>query len=157
MPVSGNSSIPRRNEHLRIFSNSWEEPVTGIDISKTGKDGGFHRNWLNIEYTSTNTLFGQRGPIDFKKRCFTLRKTKSVIITGVPDVTGDEYAEAKRQDFLSWQTNQVFHAVDNVGQTSIETRWVLTTKPDRSGKARLFAKIFQDPNRDLMVKSSPTC
>ena len=111
--------------------------MTGIVVSKAGKAGVIHRIWLNIEYTSPDTLIGQRGPIDFKNDVShweTVENTESVLIAGVPDVTGDDYAGAKRQELLSWQTNQVFHDVDNVGQTAIDTRWVLTTKPDGSGK-----------------------
>ena len=111
--------------------------MTGNVASKAGRAGGIHRTWLNIEYTSPHILIGQRGPIDFRNDVShweTVENTKSVFIAGVPDVTGDEYAGAKRQELLSWQTNQVFYAVANVGQTAIDTRWVLTTKSDGSGK-----------------------
>ena len=68
---------------------------------------------------------GQRGPIDFKEVVFhwkPVEKTEIFLITGGPDVTRDEYAGAKRQELLSWQTNQVFHAFDNVSQTAIGTK-----------------------------------
>jgi len=96
--------------------------VTGIVVSKAG---GIHKNWLNIEYKSPDTLIGQRSPVDFENGVShkeNFENTESVLITGVRDVTGDEYAEAKRQELLSWQTKQVFHAVDNVGQTAMDTR-----------------------------------
>ena len=43
VPLSGNLSIPRANEHIHIFSNSWEEPVTGINVKKARNARGFHK------------------------------------------------------------------------------------------------------------------
>ena len=96
--------------------------MTGIVVSKAG---GIHKNWLNIEYKSPDSLIGQRVPVDFRNGVSHkkyVENTESVLITGVRDVTGDDNVEAKRQELLSWQPKQVFHAVDNVGQTAMDTR-----------------------------------
>ena len=113
--------LSRGGTNISLYSLTREDPVTAIVVSKAG---GIHKNCLNIEYSSPETLVGQRGPFDFENVSHweTVENTESVRITGVTDVTGDEYAEAKREELPSWQTNQVFHAVDNVGQTAIGTR-----------------------------------
>ena len=68
----------------------------------------------------------------------------------------DSFEEAEFEGFENWNNKSVFRRVEDVGQTFLTTRWVLTEKEGRK-KARLVVRGFEDPELSRVVKDSPTC
>ena len=67
--------------------------------------------------------------------------------------------EAKEKELKSWTENGVFEEVEDVGQKTISTRWIVTEKvkgEERVCKARLVVRGFEEDMADW-EKDAPTC
>ena len=81
-----------------------------------------------------------------------------VLITGskLYDLDGDQ---AKVNELNKWKQHNVYEKEENLGQSTISTRWVSTEKETENGKlikARLMARGFEEDS-SCIQKDSPTC
>ena len=63
------------------------------------------------------------------------------------DNKGDGVLNAKLSEIENWRQNKVFEEVDDVGQSTISVRWVVTQKRKEGRdviKARLVARGFEE-------------
>ena len=129
------------------------EFVSGKVLSRAGKVTGINRDCYNIERDND----GSCGWCDFgtlKDLTFVPEDTEMLVM-----YCKDEVWAAKKREIENWQANEVYVEVDDVGQLSTSSRWVITEKL-RSGvtevKARLVARGFEEHSLDIR-KDSPTC
>lgn len=67
---------------------------------------------------------------------------------------------AKRNELQNWRDHQVYEEIVNEGQSSISTRWVISEKVKDGStvvKARLVARGFEEVDKHVIRKDSPTC
>ena len=67
--------------------------------------------------------------------------------------------EAKERELQSWKENGVYEVVEDVGQRTISTRWIVTEKMKEGNKickARLVARGFEEEMAEW-EKDAPTC
>ena len=121
--------------------------------SRAGKATSKYRNCFNIELT------------DGTVQCIDLFKDLDEYSV-IPDeaeivvmYTSEKVQQSKEDEIRSWQSNEVYTEVEDIGQQSMSVRWV-TTEKIKNGKpvvkSRLVARGFEENSTDLH-KHSPTC
>ena len=70
-------------------------------------------------------------------------------------VVEPECVAAKNKELLNWKEFGVYRVVEDVGQKTINTNWVLVRK-DSGVKARLCIRGDQEPDKDSIQTDSPT-
>merc|ERR1712240_565638 len=93
-----------------------------------------------------------------KSECF-LENLIYVVEVLVRDHGKPEVIEAKEKEIQNLETYEKFEEVDDIGQETIGSRWIVSEKEKHDGqkqnhKARLVAKGFQE--RDQPQSDSPT-
>ena len=138
--------VGQRIEYVDENGDKCKAQVT----SRAGKASGKYDSSYNIRDVEGNMLW-----IDLKGTQWE----------GIPDenevlVThgSDELYKAKQKEVKSWVENEVFDEIEDIGQSCISVRWVITEKV-RDGatvtKARLVARGFEEQLAERT--DSPTC
>lgn len=142
------------------FFNSDGVSCTAKVLSRAGKATGRYKNSFNVEFMTPNDLIGKLTWVDFDK------VNDLTVLPEHVDVVDEIYncdvsfQEAKEEELRSWQRNKVYRIVPNRNQKCISVRWVCTMKESENGpkpKARLVARGFEEKDRNLLDRESPTC
>ena len=160
---SGNTSVEQRDfnisrarvgQRLKGIHVQSGELVTGKIVSRAGKSTGKYKNCFNIRKDSDNT------------ECWFDLHKDFIDLQEVPDnvelmvlFNSDNVRSAKQDEIKNWNENDVYEEVDDVGQSVISMRWVITEKIKEGQirtKARLVARGFEEDSLGLQ-KDSPTC
>ena len=67
---------------------------------------------------------------------------------------------AKQKELEKWTEYNVYEEVDNEGQETVSTRWVITEKSDKDTntvKARLVARGFEEITTEIRTDSPTIC
>ena len=127
---------------------------SGTVVSRAGKAGGKHRSWRNVRLDIPNTPETTINAFDLEKvdnlRVIEPEREENVLLTHV------DFGDAKKQELKTWRDLDVFTEVDEQGQSTISSRWVLTEKEGRK-KARMVTRGFEDDEIDTVDKQSTTC
>ncbi|XP_057290806.1 uncharacterized protein LOC130613486 [Hydractinia symbiolongicarpus] len=117
-------------------------------VSRKGKEGRQYGSCLNVQNEDT----GEINWLDFK-RCVSewqpvveANDTEKVLLA-IKATIEDEVLNAKFKELTNWQDNNVFSTVEDRGQSTISTRWVITTKNiegNKIVKARLVIRGFEE-------------
>ena len=62
--------------------------------------------------------------------------------------TNEAENEAKLRELENWRDFNVYDEVQNTGQKTISTRWVVTSKENNKVKARLVVRGFEDEDEN---------
>jgi len=94
-----------------------------------------------------------------RQECFDTEITTYVVEVPLKDHGKEEVVEAKQREIENLRLYDTFEEVEDVGQETIGSRWVITKKEKQDGqktiiKARLVAKGFQE--NDKPQSDSPT-
>ena len=155
-----NSNVSIRNEkrflvgqRVRGIHKDSGEIINGTIHSRAGKSTGKFKSCYNIKKN------------DDCVSCYDIEKDFSELDI-LPDnnemlvlYNSDDVSNAKEQEINNWMRNDVYEEVENIGQSVISLRWVITEKiKDKTviTKARLVARGFEEDTADLR-KDSPTC
>ena len=149
------------------FTDQLQQYCTGKVISRAGKATGKYANTYNIEYDLPSEKCGTQEYVDFD-RMTNLEVFPDddvgvdVFFSNTKKQNDDKlmFQDAKLTELASWEENNVYDCVKNVGQRCISTRWVTTMK-NKDGKlvpkARLVARGFEEYGKQYIEKESPTC
>ena len=87
----------------------------------------------------------------------SLPRTVSSLVVSVPRYLHQEpeCLQAKQRELDNWKEFGVYKVVDDVGQKTINTNWVLVRKSNGI-KARLCIRGDQEPNKESIRTDSPT-
>ena len=151
--VDGETIKFKVGQRIRGVASDTGEMLTGKILSRAGKSTGKYKNWFNVEKDD-----GTIQSIDLQQGLQNVEEisedTELLVF-----FSSTEVMSAKEKEIESWKGNSVYEEVENVGQTAISTRWVVTEKL-RDGepvlKARLVARGFEE-NTEELTKYSPTC
>ena len=142
------SKVPKAGQKVKIWDESGKWKTAEI-TGRAGKASGKLKDWFNIQYDDSNLASVELRP---DSNSWEYVDCSDSAFFSVSDETS-----AKLTEIENWRNFDVFEAIEDQGQDTITTRWVLTTKEDGTKKARLVARGFQDPMIDELLKDSPTC
>ena len=146
--------MPKSGDRLEGFLTESGEKVNITILSRAGKATGKYKSCFNIRNESDNTV----GWLDLNRDLYNWQVVKDdeeVLVA----CSGEECLEEKRKEIRNWIDNEVFEEVEDQGQKSISTRWIITQKVKAGAtvlKARLVARGFEEELCDVPV-DSPTC
>ena len=94
-------------------------------LSRAGKSSGIYKSFLNIRDLKDDSL----SCIDWESVCSwrPLSSDEEVMVSEYLYTDGD-ILSAKLEELEKWKLNNVYETVDNIGQSYISTRWVVTEK-----------------------------
>ena len=144
------NTLPLKEKCIQYRLSNADEWTMADVLGRGGKAKGINKNYVNLR--TGDEEYG----LDWKEveEWCPIREEATVLITE----SSDHYL-AKMSEIDRWKDNEVFDVVENTGQRTIDTRWVVSNKVKDNKqviKCRLVAKGFQDPSKDEIRKDSPT-
>ena len=167
--------IPKAQENIRYREKQDENWIYAKVISRGGKSTGRNKYYVNLIHENDNKMLGvhlDRFEYEIVKdnSLPTIENTENnlqfqedneeeVNITYVPvgDHWRPEVIKAKENEIDNWKNFNVFTEVEDKGQKTISTRWVITQKTideDNHVKARLVVRGFEE--EEHVQSDSPT-
>lgn len=154
-PLNSNSTpTVRIGQRIKGTLSRSGELLSGKIVSRAGKSTGKYRHCYNVEKDSDGNITWLDLDKDFDDWEVVDEDTELLVLFNSECVL---YAKEKEID--NWRNNDVFDEVDDVGQTTMSVRWVVTEKMKEGKsvvKARLVARGFEEETEKLR-KDSPTC
>ena len=136
-------------EFMKKNEDTW---IRGYVHSRAGKANGKYKNEFNMIIED-----GTRETIDFDRHVKNARKVKDehedndedemILSAEVIKKNDEDIMKAKEKELSSWIQRKVYNEIDNAGQSTINTKWVISIKQIEGVpgvKARLVAKGYQD-------------
>ena len=149
---SNNAETLKRNKQIQYKLPDTEEWIDATVLGRAGKNTGRNKNWFNVE----NRGSGEQKSLDLAIiEWKTLDQSKNEEIHVTEDTCVDDTEKSKFAKQAELQKLIDFHTYEEVeerGQDTISTRWVITEK-EGSVKARLVARGFEEYN--FIAKDSP--
>ena len=140
-------------EYILKDGSSEKATVLSRQPKRNGKWGG----WLNIliDGSEIPSSLNWEDVVHWKE---LIEPEKEVFLTAVEEMS-QEIVDAKAIEFQNLTSNDVFEPVDDIGQSRVSCKWVITTK-EKDGqkivKARLVARGFEENILNVRT-DSPTC
>ena len=143
-------SLPKIKDRVSFCDPDSNQQSEFSILSRAGKAGGRHPNWLNVKNLDT----GEIKAIDF------------TYIDWSPVIEEVQYTEAlshgevqaQQQELERWKRYNVYSEVEDKGQSTVTTRWVWSEKRENGKiitKARLVARGFEEDSSQFRT-DSPT-
>ena len=115
-------------------------------LSKQPKRTGKNKDWVNV------LVDGSDEPSSVNWQDVTswdkVDEPEHVVLLSLADERRQHVIDAKEREFNNLVEHKVFDWVDDVGQKTISTKWVITEKETPDGgkkwKARLVARGFEE-------------
>ena len=148
-PIQTGDQLPKIHKHV-VAKMMNEECKQFKVLSRAGKVGSKHENWLNVHDKDEDRAMS----INWKENVQEWREVEPEEVL-VAYVASEDQMTAMFNEIQKWRTYDVFEEVKNEGQYAISTRWVFTLK-DGVHKARLVARGFEDHENEERT-DSPTC
>ena len=125
-------------------------------MSQQPKKTSAYRNWVNVR-----DIEGKEGSVNWEDiQWWRVKETEQVLFLGEYLETDERFIKAKEKEIHNIEENDVFEWVQDSGQSTISTKWVISEKitDDESSvvKARLVARGFEE-SKEEMRTDSPTC
>ena len=141
--------LPKVHKHVvaKLKNDEWKQFKI---LSRAGKIGSKHENWLNVHDKDEDRAFS----MDWKDNIQEWKEAEPEEVL-VAYAASQDQMSAMFAEMNKWREYDVYEEVEDVGQHAISTRWVFTSK-DGITKARLVARGFEDSETNLRT-DSPTC
>ena len=120
-------------------------------MGRAGKVTGKNKYFFNIQddEDETGKCIDWRNINDWKE-----------INENISFCSDEEILNAKTDELTNWESNEVYKEVPDIGQKTINSRWVINNKVKSDGssfvKARLVARGFEEDSSSIQT-DSPTC
>ena len=139
---------PKINDTIKYRMSDFDEWKEGIVISRGGKATGKNKGYFNMQNPKTGCVFGLNlQQVEYKvinnDECMN-----EVNVVFIPEqYHKDEFViDAKQRELDSWKKFEVYTEVEDKGQMTLSTRWIITEKTYPGGntdaKARLVVRGF---------------
>ena len=144
---------------------SYRIPETGVEEvsrveQRSSKATGPNKYWFNVVVQGTyeRKAVNTKVLLDLKRiSSGSYLHCSPVLVVSIPRYLHDEpeCKAAKQKELSNWSQFGVFREVDDVGQRTISTSWVLVRK-DTGIKARLVIRGDLEPDKESIPTDSPT-
>ena len=158
-------SIRLKNNQIIQFSMP-DDDVTkeAIVISRAGKATTGTKNWYNVKYLKPTEVEGKCISIDMSKvNNLEVKDDNQLNDTSNEEILLNDldFTNSKLDELKKWRELHVYESVMDEGQPFVTCRWVNTVKNEKENeaklKSRLVARGFEDLDKDIVNKNSPTC
>lgn len=152
---TGPSMVPEKGDRIRFRSDE-EEWTDAIVLGKGGKATGKNKYWYNVLSDKNQKMGVDLTQVDFE----LLSDKDETNFTTVPTEENwkSEVKDAKEKELENWIKFDVYKEVEDKGQQTLSTKWVVTEKefPDnkKGTKARLVVRGFEEEGHNQV--DSPT-
>ena len=143
--------LPKPKDRIQVMDASGPETREYLVISRAGKASGAHKYWLNTKDMQT----GEIKPMNFSEITNWTMATDEILYCAENDPAT---LEAKLNELERWKEYSVYDEVEDQGNETISTRWVISEKNETGKtciKARLVARGFEEDGTQIR-KDSPT-
>ena len=123
-------------------------------LGPAGRPTGINKYWVNIQRPDDSMCSIN---LQQSKQWKETEHNETVFLL---DNNDQKVSQAKAKELRKWSEHNVYAEVDNEGQDYITTQWVITEKfidNNRTAKARLFARGFEEEHLSTLRKDSLTC
>ena len=143
--VSGKIDLKVKDQIKYRSGDEW----VSAKITGRGKVTGRNKNWFNVQNDSGAQCSVDLGSVQFEK------VTESVMAVVVPrtEQNNQECLDAKLAELEKLKEFQTYTVVDDNGQSTISSTWVITKKEDVL-RARLVARGYEEV--EFIQSDSPT-
>ena len=151
----------KKNDIIRykLPDSEWE---TVKILSRAGKATGKNKYWWNVEVLETgNSKSVNTENLEVLERVVNHveieEEIEEVLVVLIPRHLHDqpECIEAKEKELENWDNFGTYEEVEDVGQKTLNTNWVLVKKAD-GVKARLCVRGDQERDKEHIRTDSPT-
>ena len=150
-PTVENGEVPKKDSKIIYKLRGTEEVRNATVIGRGGTARGVNKYYFNVE-NEDRSLSG----LDMEM-VEGWKYADQILL--LADHGSTDVLEAKMKELQNLHRHNVVTEVDDEGQFTIESRWVLTEKlkeGNKVTKARLVAKGFQEKENKDLRKDSPT-
>ena len=130
-------------------TNEWRKAMI---ISRAGKASGKNKYWFNVKDLEDDTM----KSIDFENIRNWKNLSEEVLLCKNETF---QVVEAELRELENWKNNNVYHKIEDDGQSQVSVRWVITEKIVEGvvrAKSRLVACGFEEIGSNCIRKDSPT-
>ncbi len=152
----------KKGNTVRYKAADSSEALEAKVLGRAGKKGGKYDQWWNLCNTETGHITAvDLGDVDILQNISNKNTSdENVYVVTIPRYRHHEQIckQAKVKELTSWDHYNVYEEVEDVGQTTVGTNWVLTEKivdDGRTVKARLTIRGDQEESEGIR-KDSPT-
>ena len=161
---------PKIQEKIKYKTENEKDWIIAKVIGKGGKATGKNKNYINVINEKDEKMIGiHLDKVQYKiinededNECQENTQNQNIEeinVTYVPlgEHWRPEVIEAKEKELNNWKKFDVFNEIQDKGQTTISSRWVITQKEEDNEKfikARLVVKGFQE--QESIQSDSPT-
>ena len=128
-------------------------------LSRAGKASGPNKFWWNVEVQGSlqRKSVDTEAVADLKKVNALCAQVTPTLVVSIPRYLHNEpqCLSAKEKELKNWRDFGVYCEVEDIGQKTINTNWVLIRK-DTGIKARLCIRGDQEPDKHNIPTDSPT-
>ena len=151
------NQLPKPKMHIQFLlkypeedadSDSW---IRAYVHSRAGKASGKYANCFNIQLEGDNDVKcvdWTELALDWKKDNNTSEREEEVLLSSVI-MYDQSVVDAQQAELTKFKQNNVYEEVDDIGQSTVGVRWVITQKPEGPMKARLVALGFQESSNEI--------
>ena len=155
--LCSSDKIPRKNTVIRYSLEG--EIHTAKVLSKQPTRRGKNRNWVNLQNSGTD----KGSSVDWEEidwwREVSEHVNQVLILTDVEQYDQD-VIDAKQKELNNLKEHSVYESVEDVGQKTVSSKWVVEERVGADGnasiKARLVARGFEEDMSNKKI-DSPTC
>nr|XP_034319149.1 uncharacterized protein LOC109620710 [Crassostrea gigas] len=144
--------LPRKNDKIKYKLPNSDEWTEAKVLGRAGKATGRYPSWFNVR----NSIDNEDKSVDLDKvewKAVDEEKVNIADINGKASQDQMLIEKAKQTELEKLHHFDTFDEVEDHGQKTLSTRWVLTGK-DTSTRARLVARGFEE--HSFIPSDSPT-
>ena len=144
--------LPRIGQKISLADPDTNKKERFVVVNRGGKATGIHKYWMNVKNISSGAI----KCVNFEKLQWTLIE-EEVLYTSS---NNPEVLVAQQVELDKWKEYDVYDEVEDLGQETVSTRWVISEKSDKhsnSIKARLVARGFEEVNSEIRTDSPTVC
>ena len=144
--------LPRIGQKIAFIDPDTNKKEKFIAVNRAGKANGKNKHWFNVKNIMSNVI----KCVDFEKVEWQIVEEEVLYSSS----NNPQVLAAKQKELEKWKDYDVYEEVDNEGQETVSTRWVITEKSDKdtnSVKSRLVARGFEELNTEFRTDSPTIC
>uniref|UniRef100_A0A7M5XEQ1 Integrase catalytic domain-containing protein n=1 Tax=Clytia hemisphaerica TaxID=252671 RepID=A0A7M5XEQ1_9CNID len=144
--------LPRIGQQILFIDPDTNKEEKFIAVNRAGKANGKNKHWFNVK----NLVSGVIKCVDFEN--IEWQPVEGEVLYSSSN--NPQVLAAKQKELEKWIEYNVYEEVDNEGQETVSTRWVITEKSDKDTntvKARLVARGFEEITTEIRTDSPTIC
>ncbi|CAG2239162.1 unnamed protein product [Mytilus edulis] len=149
--VSHNLQLIKKDDNIRYKLQGSDEWISATVLGRAGKATGGNKSWYNVkDHVSDEQKSVDLGNLEWN---ILEDQTNDIEVQTTDEVDQNDSDIAKQLELQKLRQFNTYEEVEDGGQKTISTRWVITNKNGET-RARLVARGFEE--HSFIPKDSPT-